>query len=834
MPSPNLGPPLAPPFERGQGRGNFNLFSLNLLTFTMSVYIKAIRSWVDQLCDWLDTAQGKASLNIPIDEHKKWKDQLQQFKEQLTRPDISIAMIGPSQQGKSTLINAILGETILATGGSAGACTSAITSLHYRDQDRFTADIRLTSLENWRLELRHALEWSQRLQSSDLPSVHETQTEAGALENAENTGGDKEAQEEVDAAYLRLSAAYGREVNAIDAEFIQTTLAQTDLGLPADVYEKLSTDSRTITLDKDKSSDLRLALKPYVTGKSQNGSFVYWPLVQEVKIYGRFQALADGVNLVDLPGLDDPNEAREEITRKYLREARHVWLVCRAKTALTKTIVKLMRDENLLFKLFSEGRLPTFTIVATHIDDVPVDQLLDEMGHSPEAREDGVVSDDEIAQRYSASVIEAIKTQLQQSAARIIQKTQSLTSDHEKVLEFSKAVDAVPVIPVATKYYLKLIERERNYKPQIEMNLAQTRMPNLLEHLKKLTSADGMLAQATAIGARTDHLQNEIRFFFERRLNAFDSQTQARSESWQRMQTFAQDSCKGTKLKIGNSNELAKQRFVDKTRDFEVLLIKNRKLSVNSVQAKVNEWGNIHWSTLRAIVARDGVYYSRSSSKRYDLNEDLSNILMERIAFDWDRFFSDQLSRIIDTFADDLKRHLELYGERLIAQLHLLRNDTELVDLLQSNIKSAGVSFSAQTQKFITDLAGIIGRTRVELTSSVSETIKREMQSAYENASAVHGRGMKSHILAILSDVASHQASIIFSNTEQDLREGIRTLNLNLTGQLDKLATDAERKTGSMLNNVSVTELDTTDLAEAIDLAKQAIAELAMLRPALP
>ncbi len=41
----------------------------------------------------------------------------------------------------------------------------------------------------------------------------------------------------------------------------------------------------------------------------------FWPIVKTVRIRGPFQALRSGAKLVDLPGINDPNEAREEITK---------------------------------------------------------------------------------------------------------------------------------------------------------------------------------------------------------------------------------------------------------------------------------------------------------------------------------------------------------------------------------------------------------------------------------------------------------------------------------------------------------------------------------------
>lgn len=780
----------------------------------MSSYIQVLGHWIDRLTQWLDEAQGKTPPQIPVDEQKQWRNQLEQFQTQLSRPNISIAMLGPSQQGKSTLINAILGENILATGGSAGACTSAITSLHYKDQSAFTVEIQLISLSEWRHEIESAIEHFQ------LTAITTNLDEQESI--------DKEAVEEVTAAKDRLSAIYGCEITL---PFLENIINQEMLGLDKALFEWLQDHARTIKLNSEKPNELRAKLKPYLTGKSQNGSSVYWPMVQEVKLYGKFKALEDGLSLVDLPGLDDPNEAREEITRKYLLGARHIWLVCRAKNALTKTIVKLMRDDKMLLRLFNEGRLPTFTVVATHIDDVPVDNVLEEMGHSVEARDEGLVTDFEIANHYTASVINAIRSQLEQSANNIVAGAQDLNTKPDQINNFLSSVSRIPIFPVATKYYLKLKEKERNYKSQIELTETQTNMPHLLDHLHRLTQADGYNAQANAIAIQTKRVQQDIRFFFEKRLNGYQTQTLQREKDWQKLNKLAAESYRDISNKVDTENEVASKLFSSHMQSFEVSLARNRIQAVKSVRGKVNDWGDIHWSTLKAIVARDGVYYSRSSGKRYDLNTSISDILMEKIAFDWDTFFSTHLEKIIQDLTRELNRLLEKYGDSLISQLKLLEQDAQLVDLLQNNLATAHVSFRAQSDIAIADLKTIILNTRVMLTASVSETIKRNMLVAYEKAKQESGRGMRQRVLEILALFASENAQTIFVNTEQDLRDGVRELNRTLGRQLEKLCNDAKKKLTLMLDNVTVTPLDTADLATAISEAEQALAALNNLTP---
>ena len=51
-----------------------------------------------------------------------------------------------------------------------------------------------------------------------------------------------------------------------------------------------------------------------------------WPIVESVLIEGRFEAIKHGAEIVDLPGINDPNEAREAKTREYLSTAKFIFV----------------------------------------------------------------------------------------------------------------------------------------------------------------------------------------------------------------------------------------------------------------------------------------------------------------------------------------------------------------------------------------------------------------------------------------------------------------------------------------------------------------------------
>ena len=84
-------------------------------------------------------------------------------------------------------------------------------------------------------------------------------------------------------------------------------------------------------------------LKKLIRGESS-----LWPLIKQVNVRGPYACLAGGLEMIDLPGLNDPNEARVEVTREFLRTSPYVWVVFSMIRGLTEDIQKILREEKLL------------------------------------------------------------------------------------------------------------------------------------------------------------------------------------------------------------------------------------------------------------------------------------------------------------------------------------------------------------------------------------------------------------------------------------------------------------------------------------------------------
>jgi tRNA U34 5-carboxymethylaminomethyl modifying GTPase MnmE/TrmE len=75
---------------------------------------ETLRKYIAEFRDWLDGHGTPALQGDDAQAIAAWQDDLASAERLLEiKPELPIAFLGPSQQGKSSLINALLGQNIL-------------------------------------------------------------------------------------------------------------------------------------------------------------------------------------------------------------------------------------------------------------------------------------------------------------------------------------------------------------------------------------------------------------------------------------------------------------------------------------------------------------------------------------------------------------------------------------------------------------------------------------------------------------------------------------------------------------------------------------------------
>ncbi|XP_026181797.1 nuclear GTPase SLIP-GC-like [Mastacembelus armatus] len=222
-----------------------------------------------------------------------------------------VGVFGKTGAGKSSLINAIIGEEKLLPSGSVSACTSVMIKVEANvHSSKYEAEIEFMTREEWKDEL-----WSMIQYIGD------------------NTDQERDKDEDYHEIVEKLSALYGEEWENKSTENLM------DNKYFRDIPEFHISKKKILTCET--AEELSAKCVKYIRSDSKDGADKnikrwYWPLVKCVTVRVPQNDLLQHVTLVDLPGNGDRNKSRDKMWKELVGSCSTVWIVTETNRAASE------------------------------------------------------------------------------------------------------------------------------------------------------------------------------------------------------------------------------------------------------------------------------------------------------------------------------------------------------------------------------------------------------------------------------------------------------------------------------------------------------------------
>jgi hypothetical protein len=308
----------------------------------------AVRELRERLDD-LEDADDEDDIDLDaVDEAGALLDELEDAVE---GQQVRVALLGDTNAGKSTLVNAVLAQRLLPSS-SSGPGTAVVTTLRHRPGPTITVEILFATGANLRRACQELLDQLAALRGQT---------------------------DDVDLDILDLVDASKRRLGRIFGDTLLDYLATGRVSVLHEVPEAATivAEGRRI-VETTSADDVHTTLLAHADASAAIGY-----LVERVDVTGDFPPLSTGVTLLDLPGLNDPDARRTAATRQAIADADVVWVVYPLDTGLGTSTIRAVQGTLTAHQLLLDQRATRLRFVCTKNEAV-ADDTARRLGLAPE------------------------------------------------------------------------------------------------------------------------------------------------------------------------------------------------------------------------------------------------------------------------------------------------------------------------------------------------------------------------------------------------------------------------------------------------------------------
>lgn len=673
-------------------------------------------------------------------ELKKFHEQSQQA------PVFSIRFLGDTQNGKSTLINALLGRKILPEG-HVGACSATIVRCRYNEQPKITVRFRYAS----RLQLTADL--TAKIRDAEL-----------ALQEEQSTANQREAVCNFLGRFIRLFD--------IDRDKVQNpadliTLCRDGI---TDFPEKklLGTEE---TLEATPENEDRIYENLSARGR---GAFI----VDECLIQGDFPDWHPSMELVDMPGTNAFNPWDDQVNARLKQRVGGLAIVTNG-TQLNDSVMEWFKETSILPEVAgtSQRNQVRVFVLKTFVDQLNLPEL------------DGEESQWALTRRYCAEIEKHLRGQVME----LIRQRFSAPNEIAVLADFVKRM---PVHFLSAKIYRNLADEGlRNRVLASPTSPQNLQLFAAFQRFDQKTHNTGVPALTASLHDNTEefitsHYRRKLQLDFEKEVGLvtqfFRSKRVGLEQGLAQKGHFVlevdHEIAVGLAKATKTYRESAEGKVVDIKNRFndEVgTLLDNIATTFGAkTRRKLEDWLQLHWASLRCAGRKNGQHITNRGYE-IDFNGNLADFCVEALNSSWIEYRAN-LRKLL---YDDLLLHFLPALEKVIAQAK--GQDPDRINLIEATYEQVAESIrhelELQVEKYDSETEEFDA-----LRPKLTLEIRAYLGPTYAGIASEVGRGSASRMRAHLQEGVLSSIQEIGPMVKQVVKESWQGLTASVEKRIEE------------------------------------------------
>jgi hypothetical protein len=693
----------------------------------------------------------------------------------LNPPPVTVALLGVTGAGKSSLVNALIGADLMPWS-SAETCTAGIARVRQSDMPGYRVSVQFVDLDSWNEDI-------DRLRRQIDALSTEAEPEESGDGQGELLGVGLHAVSPEDRS--RISAVYGDEA----IQSLASAMDLANLSLPAAIKYAMQKGSEVAEVETIEAA--KEIVEQYLSTASRNGfepdDGQFWPIVQSVLVEGRFPGMVAGAELVDLPGVNDPNRAREQKTLDFLASANFVFVANTARSLLDAGTRQVLQSRNVMNRLLAMNVPHVLTLIGTKCDA----QIKRNDNAFAQMASKETASKAELALFRNDNWRNKFRNDLGELAEQLIPHEAS-TEQHDL---WSEIVCDTPIFLTSAQDFQNLEALangdEVDDKPVFE-SLEQTGILALREHFKEICLDLGPYSTVRKVVSELEEIINiAIASLNGELLNTRMSNAQL-SASFEALRLSVQVLAADLEIRILDIRHTHQERLhlkggkVKTSIEFNPVSV-NR--AVNEFRLKLN---SLHWMTLRATVTNGGNFYSPSRNQVIDIYEWVSSNLITNRMATWTEMFTLTVPDEINSTSLRLLHEAQLFADSLSEQTRLVADMPDVAPLVQEQVQRSLASNIASLDIVKNAIAERASLKSTEFISVIQKIVFAKMRPTVREAARESGIGMSRRMREQLAAAASIAIPESYEAVSKDLSdlvdEAIADSILEMNRTIDELS----------------------------------------------